>query len=99
VAKETQTATQTLTNWAYVANMTQPLVVWTVEDLATYLKVEPSTVYERLRFRGSQEPNPMPAHKMGGYWRFLKHEIDAWLISLPPTNRTRKRKYMRRSSK
>ena len=74
----------------------QPLIVWTVEDLATYLKVEKSTVYERLRFRSAQDPRPMPAHKMVGYWRFFKHEIDVWLLSLPRTVPERKRKYVRR---
>ena len=70
-----------------------PLEIMDVDDLAAYLKVKPSSVYERLRWRAAGEPHPMPAHKMGGYWRFLKHEIDAWLVSLPATPRTRKRKY------
>jgi len=73
-----------------------PLEIMDVDDLATYLKVQKSTIYERLRWRSAGESHPLPAHKMGGYWRFLKHEIDAWLVSLPPTNRTRKRKYLRK---
>ncbi len=77
-----------------VAVMTQ-LVIMDVNDLASYLKVQPSTVYERLRFRASREPHPLPAHKMKGCWRFLKHEIDAWLLSLPRAVSTRKRKYVR----
>lgn len=87
MAKETQTST--------VSAETQRLEIMTTEDLAAYLKVEPSTVYERLRFRATRDPHPMPAHKMGGYWRFLKHEIDAWLLSLPRAVQTRKRKYVR----
>ena len=94
MAKETQAATQ-LT----VGDLAQPLVVWTIGDLASYLKVAESTVYERLRFRSAQEPNPIPAHKMGGYWRFYKHEIDAWLLSLPRAVRVRKRKYAPRKEK
>ena len=76
------------------AQSQQQLEIIDVDDLAAYLKVKPSSVYERLRWRAAGEPHPMPAHKMGGYWRFFKHEIDAWLVSLPATPRTRKRKYV-----
>jgi len=88
MAKETQTS--------IVSAETQRLEIMTTEELAAYLKVGPSTVYERLRFRASRDPHPMPAHKMGGYWRFLRHEIDAWLMSLPHASHSRKRKYVRK---
>jgi Helix-turn-helix domain len=81
------------------SSLPQPLDIldiMDVRDLAGYLKVQESTIYERLRFRAAGEPHPMPAHKMGGYWRFLKHEIDAWLLSLPRVVQTRKRKYVRK---
>ena len=77
---------------------TAPLVLMDVEELATYLKVERSFVYDRLRHRSSQEANPMPAHRMSGYWRFVKSEIDDWLLALPRTVSSRKRKYARRKA-
>lgn len=78
------------------AQSQQQLEIMDVDDLAAYLKVQPTTIYERLRWRAAGGPHPMPAHKMGGYWRFLKHEIDEWLVSLPARHRTRKRKYVRK---
>lgn len=74
------------------------LEIMDVTEVSVYLKVKRSTVYERLRWRAAGEPHPMPAHKMGGQWRFLRHEIDEWLTSLPSTPRTRKRKYTRKAA-
>jgi hypothetical protein len=95
MSKETQMVTKLLEGAAPVAPLTQQLEIMTVEDLAGYLKIKESTVYERLRFRATRDPYPLPAHRMIGGWRFLKHEIDAWLLSLPRAVPTRKRKYVR----
>ena len=48
--------------------------VLTVQDLAHYLKVHPSTVY-RLTKAGK-----LPAFKVGSAWRFNVEEIDRWRL-------------------
>ena len=48
--------------------------VLTVQDLAHYLKVHPSTVYRLLK--GGQ----LPAFKVGSDWRFNREEIDRWRL-------------------
>jgi len=45
----------------------------TVEELASYLKLKPRTLYPK--FRAGQ----MPAIKIFGQWRFKKSDIDKWL--------------------
>lgn len=45
----------------------------TVEELASYLKLKPRTLYPKLR-RGE-----LPAFKIFGGWRFKKSDIDRWL--------------------
>lgn len=44
-----------------------------VKEVASYLGVSPITVY-RLSERGT-----LPAHKVGGKWKFIKDELDRWL--------------------
>ena len=48
--------------------------VMTVNDLARYLKVHPSTVYRLLR------TGQLPAFKVGSDWRFNIEEIDRWRV-------------------
>jgi excisionase family DNA binding protein len=48
--------------------------VLTVQDLAHYLKIHPSTVYRLLK-RGQ-----LPAFKIGSDWRFGVEDIDRWRI-------------------
>jgi excisionase family DNA binding protein len=43
------------------------------EEAAEYLRVTPQTVYRRLR-EGS-----LPGAKVGGQWRILKEDLDAYL--------------------
>ena len=50
---------------------TEPL--WTVEDVARYLRLEPNTVREMARDR------KLPAIKVGRVWRFRARDIKAWL--------------------
>jgi excisionase family DNA binding protein len=45
----------------------------TVEELASYLKLKPRTLYPKLR-RGE-----LPAFKIFGGWRFKKSDIEKWL--------------------
>jgi len=46
----------------------------TVEEVSTYLRKSPSTVY-RLTRQGR-----LPGIKVGGTWRFSRRAIDAWLL-------------------
>jgi excisionase family DNA binding protein len=53
---------------------TDPL--WTVEDVATYLKLQPETIRSMAR-RGE-----LPALKIGKVWRFQKHAIHEMLVNM-----------------
>jgi excisionase family DNA binding protein len=45
----------------------------TIEDVATYLKVDKFTIYRLVAKR------KLPAFKVGNQWRFKRKIIDAWL--------------------
>ena len=45
----------------------------TVEEVADYLRIKPSTVYEWAK------QGKIPAVKMGRLWRFGREEIEAWV--------------------
>jgi excisionase family DNA binding protein len=45
----------------------------TIEQVATYLKVDKFTVYRLVTSR------KLPAFKVGSQWRFKRKIIDAWL--------------------
>jgi len=47
--------------------------IMTVEEVAEYLRVRPSSVYEWAK------TGKMPAAKVGRLWRFHREEIDAWV--------------------
>lgn len=49
--------------------------VLTALELATYLRIHPTTVY-KLAKRGA-----LPAFKVGGDWRFNRTSIEKWLES------------------
>jgi len=53
---------------------TDPL--WTVEDVADYLKLQPETIRSMAR-RGE-----LPALKIGKVWRFQRHAIHEMLINM-----------------
>ena len=46
--------------------------VFTVGELADYLRVDPSTIYRLLK------RHELPAFKVGRDWRFTMEEIDRW---------------------
>jgi len=48
----------------------------TVEEVAEFLHVPVSWVYEHTRQRGV---NRLPGFRLGKYWRFSESEIVAWL--------------------
>jgi excisionase family DNA binding protein len=47
--------------------------VMTIGDVAAYLKVTDRTIYRLAA------ANKIPAFKVGGMWRFLKQDIEAWI--------------------
>ena len=52
--------------------------VFTIEELAEYLKISKSTLY-KLAQEGS-----IPGQKVGKHWRFHKEAIDKWLQQRGP---------------
>ncbi len=50
--------------------------LWTVEDVAAYLKLQPETIRSMAR-RGE-----LPALKIGKVWRFQQHAIHEMLVNL-----------------
>lgn len=70
--------------------------ILTVAEVAALLKVPPSSVYEWTRFRTHQRV-PLPHRKVGKYLRFLRSEVNAWLVGLPQASNNRKRKYTRKA--
>ena len=48
--------------------------IMTVEDVAEYLQVHPSTIYRLLKRKR------IPAFKLGSDWRFNRESIDRWRI-------------------
>ena len=46
--------------------------ILTLKELASYLKVNPRTVYRLLADRG------LPAFRVGHSWRFRRSEVDEW---------------------
>ncbi|MBP7791589.1 MAG: repressor LexA [Candidatus Goldbacteria bacterium] len=55
--------------------------IMTVEDVASYLKLDVRTIYRRLK------ANEIPAFKIGGQWRFKKQDIDLWIKKRYPENK------------
>jgi excisionase family DNA binding protein len=48
--------------------------VLTTKEASKYLKIAPRTLYRHIR-----EHN-IPAFKLGRDWRFIKSELDRWLM-------------------
>ena len=46
--------------------------IFTLRELAAYLKVNPRTVYRLLAAR------QLPAFRVGHAWRFRKADVEAW---------------------
>jgi len=49
--------------------------VMTKEEVAAFLQVEPSTVYELTRKRSR---HPLPFRRVGKYLRFSRTEVERW---------------------
>jgi len=72
------------------------IIVLTVQQVADRLQIPASSVYEKTRFRGGNEPTPLPCRRVGKFLRFIASEVDAWLLALPQITKTAKRKYRRK---
>jgi predicted DNA-binding transcriptional regulator AlpA len=70
-----------------VAAPNNGLVLMSVQDVADFLQIPRTSVYERTRRRGAGS-NPIPCRRVGKYLRFFRHEVEAWLVALPQ-NKTR----------
>jgi len=51
--------------------------VFTIGELATYLKISKSTLYKLAQEGG------LPGVKVGRHWRFHKDAVDTWLMRKP----------------
>ncbi len=58
--------------------------VFTVQELATYLRMKPVTIYKHAK------AGKLPAFKVGANWRFKKSTIDRWIAD-QETNETSSR--------
>ena len=57
--------------------------ILTVDELASLLKMTKRQIYTMTETRttsGAMKDNPLPALRLNGNLRFLKTDIDAWLV-------------------
>ena len=54
-------------------------IVLTLEEVAQFLRVHPSTVYRLLR------KHTIPAFKVGSDWRFNQESVENWVKKLEAT--------------
>jgi excisionase family DNA binding protein len=55
--------------------------VLTLEEVAQFLRIHPSTVYRLLR------KHTIPAFKVGSDWRFNQESVEKWVKKLETTER------------
>lgn len=67
-----------------------PIKIWSVADVADFLKIPVGSIYEKTRAR-SDGRAPLPCRRVGKYLRFFEHEVVQWLAGLP-TDRPRRRR-------
>jgi excisionase family DNA binding protein len=53
--------------------------VLTLEEVAQFLRIHPSTVYRLLR------KHTIPAFKVGSDWRFNQESVESWVKKLEAT--------------
>ncbi len=58
--------------------------VFTVPELANYLRMKPITIYKHVA------GGKLPGFKVGSQWRFKKKTIDSWIADQEKTNFTQK---------
>ena len=54
--------------------------VFTVTELAKYLRMQPITIYKHV------SGGKLPGFKVGSHWRFKKRTIDLWIERQENTN-------------
>lgn len=54
--------------------------VMTLEEVAAFLQVHPSTIYRLLK------QGKIPAFKIGSDWRFNQESIERWMMEREATN-------------
>ena len=54
--------------------------VFTVRELAQYLRMKPLTIYKHASSR------KLPGFKVGSHWRFKKKTIDTWIEAQERSN-------------
>jgi excisionase family DNA binding protein len=96
VRKPSQIATTDTNSIPAVPIIPPSCEVLTVQEAAALLKVPPSSIYEWTRYRGNNRGASLPHRKVGKYLRFLRSEVESWLLGLPQSTNTRKRKYTRK---
>jgi excisionase family DNA binding protein len=57
--------------------------VFTVRELAQYLRMKPLTIYKHA------SAGKLPGFKVGSHWRFKKKTIDQWIEGQENTNTSR----------
>ena len=58
--------------------------VFTVQELASYLRMKPLTIYKHASC------GKLPGFKVGSHWRFKRTTIDQWIQSQEITNTSKK---------
>ena len=54
--------------------------VFTVQELARYLRMKPLTIYKHA------STGKLPGFKVGSHWRFKKRTIDRWIQAQEQSN-------------
>jgi len=54
--------------------------VFTVQELAAYLRMKPLTIYKHA------SSGKLPGFKVGSHWRFKKQTIDNWIEAQERSN-------------
>ncbi|HTL69866.1 MAG TPA: helix-turn-helix domain-containing protein [Candidatus Eisenbacteria bacterium] len=54
--------------------------VFTVQELATYLRMRPLTIYKHA------SAGKLPGFKVGSHWRFKRKTIDKWIQAQEKSN-------------
>ncbi len=58
--------------------------VFTVRELAGYLRMKPLTIYKHA------SAGKLPGFKVGSHWRFKKRTIDKWIQAQETSNTNKK---------
>jgi predicted DNA-binding transcriptional regulator AlpA len=72
---------------------TPRLQIMGVHEVAVMLGVPDSSVYEWCRYRATNRGSVIPHRRLGKYLKFIRSEVEAWLLQMPYTVRLKKRAY------